>query len=89
MLVDLDYSFSLNVNVTSVSINYTQVSACALYFVKRFLMELTSEIQNLYIRVRDGYLKNTKMLSKLSILTLCVPCIILLCVNDQRNAQFL
>ena len=87
MLLYLDYTFSLNVNVTSVSTNYTQVSA--LCFVKRVLMELTFEIQNLYIRVRDGSLKNTKMLSKFSILTLYVPCIILQYVNDQRNAQFL
>ena len=60
MLFDLDYTFSLNVNVTSVSINYTQASGRALYRVKRVLIELASEIQNLYIRVHDRSLKPLK-----------------------------
>lgn len=52
--------FVLNVNVMSVSINYTHVSACAFYLVRRVLMALTSEIQNWYIRLRDGSLKTIK-----------------------------
>ena len=54
------------------------------YNVKKVVAYLEKLKQNLL-----GRAKKSNKTHQSANLTLCVPCIILQCVNDQRDAQFL
>ena len=55
-----------------------------MYKFKIYLCALTNVLQSTKFRTNDD-----RQTEYIFVLTLCVPCIILQCVNEQRDAQFL